>query len=228
MKKIPDSSPSCSFPVARHLMRLVLLISVCSVAAGCGGGGASSYLDMAFDSDVKTTSTQAPEEGWAALARSDFAGAAKAFEAALAVERDDGVRLRLTEGLGWAVRGERGILAAESLFKAAAEVSKTAKVGLAMARMASGSTGDVNEAVRLLEETGMGEPGAVFTGERAGMVLDVEVHAVAALAYFLRANPGDDLRSAGHAARVRDLLPTSYSREADDTVKALVLMGLSI
>lgn len=212
----------------KHLQITAVLMILCALAAGCGGGGASSYLDMAFNSDVKTTSTDAPEEGWTALARSDFAGAVKAFEAALAVERVEGVRLRLHEGLGWAVRGDRGIQAAESHFTAAAEVSMTARVGLAMARMASGSTGDVPDAVRLLEEAGMGEPGAVYTHEKPGTVMDVEVHAVAALGYFLRANPGDDLRAAGHAARVRELLKTTYSREADDTVKALELMGLSI
>ncbi|PKK91361.1 MAG: hypothetical protein CVV64_06225 [Candidatus Wallbacteria bacterium HGW-Wallbacteria-1] len=205
---------------------LIIIASLC--ISGCGGASGDNYLDMAFDDDKVVSSVSIAETGWNALASGDPGLAMEKFYAGLAAAPEDPlVEASLREGLGWAQRDLTGIESGMSQFEKAAPWTMGGRIGLAYSYISRGASGDVDRAVKQFEASGMADADAVFVPERSGTTRDVEVHAMAAMAFFLRGNPGDREKARSHVIRVRQLLASDYSKAADDLVQALEKMGLN-
>jgi len=213
----------------RNQLFFALLIILASFGiSGCGSGSSENYLDMAFDDDNVVSSTSIGESGWSSLAAGEASRAAERFYEALASSPGDPlVSASLYEGLGWAHRDISGIVSAIPYFEKACAWTRGAKIGLAYGYVSRAESGDMDRAIKQFELAGVLDSDYRFVPDRDGTTRDVDVHAMVAMALFLRNNPGDQEKSRSQVIRVKQLLQEDYSKAADDLVKALEAMGLN-
>jgi hypothetical protein len=210
---------SKKFSAGLYIVIFVLMF----IVSGCGGDG-ESYLDMAFDDATVSSNSSISDNAWRSFEDGDLTSASQLFTQALGNADNENEAALAKEGLAWIARDKTGILSALDFFKDASPYSTSARVGYACALITRGENDDQNKAISELEKAGLSDPSKDFTSERKGTLTAAEVHAMAALAYFLRDYPNDDLLSSQHIQRTNQLLQTSYSKAADDTVKAIEMM----
>ncbi|MFC1744292.1 hypothetical protein ACFL35_09865 [Candidatus Riflebacteria bacterium] len=224
----------------RLLFLLIPFILVLFAFLGCGGsnGGTGRMVEkgelVPFSPFTEDT-TQVVSDDVDSLIESaytlfeiqEYSNATAAFSNLTSrTDLSTNQRVKSLVGLGWSQFKSQGADASISSFNETVSLSPgnaDAKVALGAALVQSNANRDVNRAVTLLEEVGLGNTAFVYNQERRFGISNAEAHALLALAYWLRNQTGDRDAAKGqiNTAKAADSAGDSSVAQIEQTLITL-------